>query len=148
VSKLLIYESRRLVLPIETVVDAVVELDREHGGRLALATLAEARIETGAQPGLLLEVLHADSVEAEQRRFSLPAIAAAVIHYCWKCRIPVPRNATKTIEIVPEGFALMLQATLGVPRRHGALAGHAPSDAADSAEEPSQPHPGNAAVSR
>ncbi len=38
-AKLLIYESRRLVLPLETAVDAVLELDRERGGRLTLASL-------------------------------------------------------------------------------------------------------------
>ena len=143
-SKLLIYESRRLVLPLETVVDAVLELDREHGGRLSFAAVTEARIETGEDPGLLLELLHSDSVEAEQRRYSLPAVAAAVIHYCWKSRIPMPRNASKSIEIVPEGFALVLQATLEVPRRHGAVS----TQAAAPAEEAEASDAGVAQVSR
>lgn len=147
-SKLLIYESRRLVVPIETVVDAVIELDREHGGRLSFATIADARIETGEDPGLLLEVLHTDSVEAEPRRFSLPAVAAAVIHYCWKCRIPMPRGLTKSIEIVPEGFALALQGTIEVPRRHGAISTHAPAGSTAYAEEPAVAEPGDAEVSR
>jgi hypothetical protein len=146
VSKLLIYESRRLVLPIETVVDAIIELDREHGGRLASADVTGARIGTGEDPGLLLEVLHVDSVEPEQRRYSLPAIAAAVIHYCWKSRIPMPRNVTKSIEIVPEGFALALQGTIEVPRRHGAVATQA--DPGVSPEEAEASAAANSEVSR
>jgi len=96
----------------------------------------------------LLELLHADSVETEQRRFSLPAVAAAVIHYCWKSRIPIMRSASKTIEIVPEGFALVLQATVEVPRRHGAIANHAPADAGALEEEAPGSEAGAAGVRR
>lgn len=134
-AKLLIYESRRLVLPLETVVDAVIELDREHGGRLALASIMDARIEAGENPGLVLECLHPDTVSPDQRQFSLPAIAAAVIHYCWKAKVPLPRNGTKSIEIVPEGFALMLQATTEVTRRHAAFLTQAATETAGSADE-------------
>jgi hypothetical protein len=135
VPKLLIYETRRLVLPLETVVDAVLELDRERGGRLSLATITDARIEAGESPGLLLEALHPDTVSPERRRYSLPAIAAAVIHYCWKTKVPLPRNWTKSIEIVPEGFALALQGTVEIQRRHSGFSTNAPADAALSADE-------------
>lgn len=137
-AKLLIYESRRLVLPLETVVDAVLELDRERGGRLTLASLVDVRIEAGEDPGLLLAALHPGAVSPEECRYSLPAIAAAVIHYCWKVRIPLPRNVTKSIEVVPEGFALMLEGTIELPRRHGGFSTNAtnrPAEAALSADE-------------
>ncbi|HYB65607.1 MAG TPA: hypothetical protein VEC59_10150 [Steroidobacteraceae bacterium] len=133
--KLLIFETRRLVLPIETVVDALLELDRERGGRLSLSSITDARIEAGENPGLVLEALHPDALSAEQRRYSLPAIAAAVIHYCWKTKVPLPRNWTKSIEIVPEGFALALQGTVEIQRRHGGFSTNAPSDASASAQE-------------
>ncbi len=126
--KVLIYESRRLVLPLETVVDAVLELDRERGGRLSIATLTDAQIEAGENPGLILEAQQPEALEPERRRYPLPAIAAAVIHYCWKTRVPLPRNWTKTIEIVPEGFALALQGTTEIQRRHGGFATAAHSD--------------------
>jgi hypothetical protein len=124
-----------MVLPLETAVDAVVELDRERGGRLALATITDARIEAGENPGLVLAARHPDTVSPEPRRYSLPAIAAAVIHYCWKNKIPLPRKVTKSIEVVPEGFALLLQGTVEVQRRHGGFSTYAPADAALSEEE-------------
>lgn len=133
--KLLIFETRRLVLPLETVVDAVLELDRERGGRLALSSIKDARIEAGENPALVLEALHPDALSPEQRRYSLPAIAAAVIHYCWKTRVPLPRNWTKSIEIVPEGFALALQGTVEIQRRHGGFSTNAPADASAPGEE-------------
>ena len=133
--KLLIYESRRLVLPLETVVDAVLELDRERGGLLSMATISDVRIETGEQPCLAFDAAQSDALTPERRSYPLAAIAAAVIHYCWKSKIPLPRNWAKSIEIVPEGFALSLQGTVEIPRRHDgvsvarAAAPAAPADA-------------------
>jgi hypothetical protein len=129
VPKLLIFETRRLVLPLETVVDAVLELDRERGGRLSVASIADARIEAGENPGLVLVTLHPDAVSPERRRYSLAAIAAAVIHYCWKSKVPLPRDWSKSIEIVPEGFALALQGTVQVQRRHAGFSTRATADA-------------------
>ncbi len=133
--KVLIYETRRLVLPLETVVDAVLELDRERGGRLATASIADARIEEGENPGLILEVLQPDAISPDARRYPLAAIAAAVIHYCWKTRVPLPRNWSKSIEIVPGGFALALQGTVEIQRRHGGFASSAPSESAAAEDE-------------
>ena len=131
--KVLIYESRRLILPLETVVDALLDLDREQGGRLWMATITDARIQAGANPALMLEVQSPHALAREPRTYPLPAIAAAVIRYCWKSRIPLPRNWTKTIDIVPEGFALSLQGTVEINRRHGGFA----SRGASPAESPS-----------
>jgi len=139
VAKLLIFETRRLVLPLETVVDAVLELDRERGGRLALSSIEDAHIEAGENPALVLEALHPDALSPEPRRYSLPAIAAAVIHYCWKSKVPLPRNWSKSIEIVPEGFALALHGTVEIQRRHGGFSTNAPSRASASAQEAEAP---------
>jgi hypothetical protein len=141
VAKLLIYESRRLVLPIETVIDAVLELDRERGGRLSMATISNPRVETGEKPCLVFEAEQPDALSPERRSYPLAAIAAAVIHYCWKNRIPLPRNATKSIDIVPEGFALSLQGTVEIPQRHGGVsvsARAAPKAAVPAESEPAE----------
>ncbi|HYM42177.1 MAG TPA: hypothetical protein VET46_05340 [Steroidobacteraceae bacterium] len=136
--KVLIYESRRLILPLETVVDAVLDLDRERGGRLSMATVTDARIQEGEKAALILEVQAPEAVAPERLEYPLPAIAAAVIRYCWKNKVPLPRNWTKTIDIVPEGFALSLQGSVEINRRHGGFATRAQS-AAEPASGESQP---------
>lgn len=136
--KVLIYESRRLILPLETVVDAVLDLDRERGGRLSMATVTDARIQAGENAALILEVQAPEAVAPERLEYPLPAIAAAVIRYCWKNRVPLPRNWTKTIDIVPEGFALSLQGSVEINRRHGGFATRAKS-AAEPASGEAQP---------
>ena len=119
--KVQVQELRRLLLPVETAVDAVIELDREHGGMLARSALLEVQVDSGAEPGLVIVFQPPGSVERVRRRFSLAAIAAAIINYCWKARIPLPRSGTKRIDIVPEGFAMTIEATVELLRRHGPL---------------------------
>jgi hypothetical protein len=128
--KVQIHEFRRLIFPLETAVDAVLELDREHGGSLSRVTLTEARIEPGADGGLVLAVRRSGLDSLDEHRYSLSAIAAAVIHYCWKTRIPLPRQGAKSMEIVPEGFALTIQSSTEVLRRHGPLPASAAGRAA------------------
>lgn len=117
---LLINESRRIVLPLEAAVDAVLQLDWEHGGWLAEARLKEARVETGPEPGLVLRVQRPEAVEPETRKYSLPAVAAAIVHLCVRARIPLPRWQ-KRIAIVPEGFELVLEGTVEISRYYGPL---------------------------
>jgi hypothetical protein len=135
-AKVRVQEVRKLLLPIETVVDAVLELDRSHGGTLAIGKLMEARVETGTAPGLTLVVIQGSgsAAAAVQKHYTLPAVAAAVIHYCFRARIPLPRQATKSIEVVPEGFQITIQHVTEVLRLHGELppqaaAGARPADA-------------------
>jgi hypothetical protein len=120
-AKVSIHEVRRLVLPLETVVDAVQQLDRDRAGALSVGTIIEAQVESEPEPGLVLWVRSPGSGAVESRKLALPMIAAAIINYCWQSRIPLPRQGTKTLEIVPEGFAFTIETTLQVPRRHDAL---------------------------
>lgn len=120
-AKVSIHEVRRLVLPLETVVDAVQQLDRDRAGALSVGTIIEAQMESEPEPGLVLWVRSPGSGAVESRKLALPMIAAAIINYCWQSRIPLPRQGTKTLEIVPEGFAFTIETTLQVPRRHDAL---------------------------
>jgi hypothetical protein len=80
-------------------------------------------VETGTQPGLTLVVIQGSgsAAAAVQKHYTLPAVAAAVIHYCFRARIPLPRQATKSIEVVPEGFQLTIQHVTEVLRLHGEL---------------------------
>jgi hypothetical protein len=110
-----------MLIPLELAVDAVLELDWEHGGWLAEARLTEARIATGEQPALVISVQREDATRPETRTYPLPAIAAAIIHMCRKSKIPLPRDWEKRIEIVPEGFEFKLEGEVKIPRRHGAL---------------------------
>jgi|SRR5688500_19038518 len=113
-----IYETRRLVLPIETVVEAVMQFDRDSGGTLFRGTILDATIETEPSSRLVLAVRRRSTDAIEHRTFTLPAIAAAIINHCRQARIPLPRNGKKLLEVVPEGLAFCIQTTINMPRWH------------------------------
>ncbi len=81
------------------------------------------------EPGLLIVVHCLDEGRAAQLRpykYTLPVVAAALLNYCFTCRIPVPRKAQKSIEVMPEGFVLTLHTSAEMVRRHAALPRSAP----------------------
>jgi len=120
-AKVPVHELRKLILPLETAVDAVLELDIEQGGSLSFGVIVEAQIDSEPEPGLTLAVQRRGSESVERRKFTLPVLAAAFIRYCWKCRIPLPRHGSKRIEIAPEGFVFTIEGSVEVIRRHGPL---------------------------
>lgn len=120
-AKVSIHEVRRLTLPLDTVVDAILQLDRDRSGELSRGTVVAASVERGEDEGVALTVRLPGSEAIQQRMFPLPMIAAAIINYCYVSRIPLPRNGAKKIEIVPEGFAFTIESALQLPRRHSAL---------------------------
>jgi hypothetical protein len=118
-----IHEVRQLVFSIETVVDAVLELDRSHGGALSISELVEVHVDGGEVPGLRLQVTRGSGASATsvETHYTPTAIAAAVMSYCFRARIPLPRQGTKRIDMVPDGFQLTITSTVEVLRLHGEL---------------------------
>ena len=104
-----VHESRRLTLPLEAVVEAVLLFDRDSGGTLCYGTILDATIEANPSPSLALTMRSRKSNNVEHRTFNLAAIAAAIIHYCRQAKIPLPRGSQKTLEVVPEGLAFCIQ---------------------------------------
>jgi hypothetical protein len=120
-AKVSINEVRRLTLPLDTAVDALLQLDGDRGGLLSRGSLLGAQLESGDEPGLTLSVRLAGPGEVQHRKFTLPEIAAAIINYCWRCRIPLPRHGSKTLEVVSGGFTFTIETANQLPRRHAAL---------------------------
>lgn len=117
----LIHESRRLLLPFDTVVDALIELEIKHGRWPAGASLVEVSLHDSTDDGarsIVLSVRQSRQEGTSQRTYRLPIIAAAIVNYCLTMRVPMPRNSSKAIEILPEGIALHLENTLTLQRRH------------------------------
>jgi hypothetical protein len=136
-AKLPVHEIRRLVLPLETAVDAALDLDSEQGGLLAFGPIVEAHIDPDPQPGLSVVVQRRGTEGTERRTFELPLLAAAFIRYCWKCRIPLPRSGTKRIEVSPEGFIFTIESTIEVVRRHAVVPKHGAPRHRDASSVPS-----------
>jgi hypothetical protein len=123
VANTLIHENRRLQFPLDTLVDALIELENKQGHWPPRATVVGASIDNSGDDnaGVILSVHRPEGGEVSERRYSLPMIAAAIVNYCLTMRVPIPRNATKSIQVLEDSVALVLENTVMVQSRHEEL---------------------------
>lgn len=119
----LIHENRRLQFPLDTLVDALIELENKQGHWPPKATVVGASIDNsgGDNAGVVLSIHRPEGGEVIERRYSLAMIAAAIVNYCLTVRVPIPRNSTKSIQVLADGVALVLENTVMVQTRHEEL---------------------------
>ena len=115
-SAVTIKESRQLVLPLQTVLDAVVHFDRRSHGTLSRGEVVQAEFVSGASldSGLDVAVLTPDDRIIEWRHFSIVELAAAIISFCRSKRIPLPYAGTKSLSITDRGAAFSIETTVEV----------------------------------
>ncbi len=116
----LIYETRRLQFPLDTLVDALIELEDKQGHWPPNAAVVGAAIEDlgGGNATVVLSVHRPESGQVGESRYTSPMIAAAIVNYCVTMRVPMPRNSSKSIQVVEDGIALVLENTVILQNRH------------------------------
>lgn len=114
-----IKETRHLVLPLRTVVDAVVHYDRRNNGELLGGEPLQAEFVRGKarDEGLNVAVRSADD-HIEWRHLNTDELYRAIISYCRTARIPLPLAAEKSLSITDQGAALAIENTLNVGARN------------------------------
>ena len=114
-SGLTIKETRRLVLPLDTVLEALLDLDRRANGPLSRADILEAKWVVNGNEGGIEIALRAEGDDAiEWQRFDFPRIGAAIIAYCRAKRIPLPYSGVKSLELTGEGIAFNIENTVSL----------------------------------
>lgn len=119
----LIHETRRLQFPLDTLVDALIELEDKQGHWPSKATVVGACIDNSGDNGavVVLSIHRPENGNVAERRYSLPMLAAAIVNYCVTMRVPMPRNSTKSIQVLADGVTLMLENTVMLQSRHEEL---------------------------
>jgi hypothetical protein len=120
----LIHETRRLQFPLDTLVDALIELEDKQGHWPAKATVVGAAIDQSngtSADGVVLSIHRPESGKVVERRYSLPMIAAAMVNYCLTLRVPIPRKSSKSLQMLSDGIALVLENTVILQSRHEEL---------------------------
>ena len=87
---------------------AVADIDRGYYGGHAL-TIAPV-----ADGSLSIRALRSGATEPEVVERSAAWVAAALLHYCFKRRIPIPRQGNKRIELVTDAIDLVIATTVQV----------------------------------
>ena len=119
----LIHENRRLQFPLDTLVDALIELEDKQGHWPPKATVVGASIDnSGAdEAAVVLSIHRPEGGAVSERRYSLSMLAAAIVNYCVTMRVPIPRNSTKSIHVTADSVVLVLENTVILQSRHEEL---------------------------
>jgi hypothetical protein len=118
-SAMTIKESRQLVLPLQTVVDAVLQLERRANGPLANVEFVQAEFVRGnpRDEGLDVAVRSPDHNFIEWRHFDLEDLSRAIIAFFRAQRIPLPFGGSKTLSIGKHGVSFSIENTVNVKPR-------------------------------
>ena len=114
-----IKETRHLVLPLQTVLDAVVHYDRRNHGELLNGEAMQAEFVRGKprDEGLNVAVRSSSDATIEWRHLNTDDLSRAIISYCRSRRIPLPFAAEKTLSITEQGAALAIENTVNLTLR-------------------------------
>ena len=118
-SAVTIKESRQLLLPLATVLEALVHFDRRSNGPLSRGDVLQADFMNDQLNGDAIEVAvrMPGTSDIEWRRFDFGAIAAAIISYCRAKRIPLPLSGVKSIALTKEGISFSIENQVNIAQR-------------------------------
>ena len=117
-SAVTIKESRLLLLPLETVLEALVHFDRRSNGPLSRGEVLQADFVTDPSNGDTIEVaVRMPGSDIEWRRYDFGAITAAIISFCGAKRIPLPLSGVKSIALTKEGISFSIENQVNIPQR-------------------------------
>jgi hypothetical protein len=113
-----IKETRHLLLPLQTVLDAVVHFDRRNHGSLLQGEPLQAEFVRGKAraAGLNVAVRSTSDDSIEWRHLDTDDLSRAIISYCRARRIPLPFAAEKTLSITDQGAALAIENTVDLSK--------------------------------
>jgi hypothetical protein len=118
-----ISETRNLVLPLDTVLEALVHFDRKGEGLLAHGEVLQAKIVSGSRRGDGIDVAlrNFETRIVEWHRFDFPKITAAIISFCRAKRIPLPYSGVKSLSLGKEGLTFRIENRVSLTRYSDAL---------------------------
>jgi hypothetical protein len=119
VAALTIKESRRLVMPLDTVIEALLHFDGRSHGPLSRGEVLQAELvrDVTQGDGIDVAVRSTGAHIVDWHHFDFATIAAAIISYCRSKRIPLPYAGVKSLEVTREGIAFHIENTVSIARR-------------------------------
>ena len=117
-SAVTIKESRLLLLPLQTVLEALVHFDRRSNGPLSRGQVLQADFMVDPGSGDAIEVaVRMPGGDIEWRRFDFGVITASIISYCRAKRIPLPLSGVKSIALTKEGISFSIENQVNLAQR-------------------------------
>jgi hypothetical protein len=119
VASLTIQESRKLAMPLDTVIEALVHFDGKSHGPLSRGEVLQAELVRNHLQGDGIDIAVRSGAQhiVEWHHFNFSTIAAAIISYCRSRRIPLPYSGVKSLELTREGVTFHIENTVSIARR-------------------------------
>ena len=116
---LTIKESRKLVLPLDTVLEALLHFDSKSHGPLSRGEVLQAEFVRNVEhgDGFDVAVRSAPTHIVDWHHFNFSTIAAAIISYCRAKRIPLPYAGVKSLELTRDGVTFHIENTVSIARK-------------------------------
>jgi hypothetical protein len=118
-SAVTISETRNLLLPLDTVLEALVHFDRIGPGILMRGEVLQARLMSGSKRGDGIDVAlrNPDTRIIEWHRFDFSSITAAIISFCRAKHIPLPFSGVKSLTLTKEGITFRIENRVSLSKR-------------------------------
>jgi hypothetical protein len=117
-SAVTISETRNLLLPLETVLEALVHFDRKADGVLMHGEVLQAKIMSGSKRGDGIDVAlrNSETRVIEWHRFDFATITQAIIGFCRAKRIPLPYAGVKSLTLGKDGITFRIENRVSLSR--------------------------------
>jgi hypothetical protein len=99
-------EMRRVIFRSDELVAAISEYNMGSGGKLPFGTVIACKPIDGPEVVVRLDILEQRSGETRTVDLTAEIVGAALLRYCMKHRIPIPRIAEKSIQVHGDTLSL------------------------------------------
>ncbi len=102
-------ETRRVIFTKNELIDAIYDYNQVAKKKLPPGMIVSCVPVSEARVAVRLEMFDQNSDATEVVEFSPEVTAAALLRYCIRNRIPIPKNASKSIQVCGEDIALAIR---------------------------------------
>ena len=99
-------EFRQILFSNREIIDALYEYDRTAKSKLLQGDILTCTPVVEDKAALRLQLMEIGSGEAQVASLSSELVAAVLLRYCIKHRIPIPKNAAKSIQVHGDQISL------------------------------------------
>ncbi|MGF1610275.1 MAG: hypothetical protein ACFCUQ_12820 [Kiloniellales bacterium] len=101
-------EMRTLIFSRDEVAEALTEHAEQGGGSLPRGRVIYCQVGCGPDFSMVVKLGASERTEIQTVTLDAEAVGAALIDFCLRRAIPLPRNASRSLQVLGEALALSL----------------------------------------
>lgn len=116
--KLVLRDVRKVFFDRDAVLEVVLTFDREQGGWFHRGSGFELSVEPEGAGAVTLTVQRPQDDQRETVHRAPSWVAGAMVFFCWRSHIPLPRRGRKSLEPDEHGITLVIESDITVIRSY------------------------------